>query len=624
MSLLVPVQVCAWSSAHGSQARVGRARRSGALHGARLARVPEGVRRARAHYGRALGSVLTCEHPGLRSVFGDACPACAEERRALEPEPPITIEHARALLLSLDAEGERRSFREFVIGNWRAIEPNGRPFIANRGTDALIEHLQALGDGFINRLGIACAPGIGKTSVASVAFPAWMWARNPAWRVICASYAAELAINIAGKFHRVVTSDRYREVHAQTRVVGEALKALNTSRGGYRYAVGVEGALTGFRADAGIIDDSLNAIDANSRQAMRTVNDWFDQAFMTRFDHGDDAPICVIQQRLGEHDLIAHARARGFEILELPARHEVGRVCRTSIWVDTRTIDGEILCPEIQSEKFLDEQLRVLGPRGFACQYAQRPAPREGNQFKIGMWGYHVMPGKIAGAHPRHEKARQGAPRELKYRSAMEGRMKSLDVDWGCLSIDATGGSTSETASALAIVGVVGAGEWRHVLRDYTDGPKGWKDTIAACRRSLVDFAGMTGRQRDLEVLVEKKALGQGALFEELVEAIGAGDLLYPDGTPIKAKVTYYDPTGRGDKATRATALEPDLDAGLITVEDGAGWVAPFLDEFGMFGGGASRDDRVDAVAQCIDHRRAKGKSTLTIKFPTVRSWGVR
>ena len=486
-------------------------------------------------------------------------------------------------------ERARRSFREFVRHAWHVLEPNGRPFVPNVGTDAIIEHLQALGDGRIRRLGIACPPGFGKTTLCSVAFPAWMWARRPSWRAICASHAHDLARVIAVKFWRVVSSDWFSQSFG-VQLANDAATSLMTTASGHRVALGVGGALTGIRADGGVVDDSLNAINAGSKAAVAEVNDWFDAAFTTRFDGGELSPICVVQQRLGENDLIAHVRDLGYEMLVLAARYDSARRCVTSIWEDPRTRDGEILAPEIHSEAWLEEQLRVLRPHGFATQYQQAPAPADGNRFKVGAWNWCALHEAEASAlRPR------GARRDPPY--VIERRKDdSLDLDVLCVSADATGGSKASDASALGLIIYARKGQRRFVLRDLTEGPRTFLETEQDIIRALKIAVEIAGRQPRIIVLVEKKALGQAAI-EKLQKAIADGEIEDVHGKPIVATVKAFEPQGRGDKAQRAATMEPDVDAGLIHLMDGDPAMVAFVEEFAMFPAGA-RDDRVDALSQ--------------------------
>jgi predicted phage terminase large subunit-like protein len=496
---------------------------------------------------------------------------------------------AAQLYRAARAEKSRRSLAEFVRQAWHVLEPNGRPFQSNPGTDAIIEHLQALGEGKIKRLGIACPPGFGKTTLCSVAYPAWMWARDPSWRSICASHAHELAKVIATKFSRVVLSDWYLDGFG-VRLESDAITALTTMESGRRQAIGVGGALTGMRADGGIVDDSLNAIDAGSKQAVADVNEWFDVAFGTRFDGAENAPIVVVQQRLDANDLISHVQELGYEMLILPARFEAHRRCVTSIWQDPRTEDGDILAPGIHSEAWLEEQLRVLRPHGFATQYQQAPAPREGNQFKVGMWSYCSLREQAASAlRPRG--ARTDPPHVLERRS--DG---SLDLDLLCVTADVTGGSLSTDASALGLLVYARKGQRRFVLSDFTPGPRTFLESVADIKQALRAAVEIAGPQRRVVVLVEKKALGQGAI-EKLQKAIADGELVDRNGRPIVATVKAFEPSGRGDKAQRASAMEPDIDAGLLHLLDGASWVPAFVEEFALFPRGP-RNDRVDALSQ--------------------------
>lgn len=507
------------------------------------------------------------------------------------PQPHDLACAARAELRRRAARAElaRRSFADFVRQAWHVLEPNGRPFVSNPGTDAIIAHLQAVGDGQIRRLGIACPPGFGKTTLCSVAFPAWMWAREPSWRSICASHAFSLAKTIASKFLRVVTSDWYLESFG-VELHSDAAAALETTASGARHALGVGGALTGIRADGGIVDDSLNAIDAGSKQAVADVNDWFDAAFGTRFDGGEKSPIVVVQQCLDANDLIAHVRELGYEMLVLAARFDPARRCVTSIWEDPRSRDGQILAPEIHSEEWLEEKLRVLRPHGFATQYQQAPAPREGNQFKVGMWSFCAL--RLQGASPlRPRGARPDPPYVLERRK--DG---SLDLDVLCVTVDATGGSISEDASALGLL-IYGRKDLRRfILDDRTPGPRTFLETIADIIDAIRAAVAIAGRQPKIVVLVEKKALGQGAI-EKIQKAIADGEIKDTDGRPIVATVKAFEPQGRGDKIQRAAAMEPDVDAGLVHLLDGALWVPAFVEEFGLFPRGP-RNDRVDALSQ--------------------------
>jgi phage terminase large subunit-like protein len=517
------------------------------------------------------------------------------------------IREKRAIAASI----YRESFEDYVRDGWHVFEPNGRPFVDNIGTQAIIEHLQALGDGTITRLGIAVSPGFGKSTLASIAFPSWMWTKNPAWRVITASHALDLALINANKFSRVIESDWYRDHFSiavssfedPVNLESDAVHTMITTASGVRFSLGVGGSLTGKRGDGGVIDDSLNAVDATSMLEVEKVNRWFDTAFFNRLDRGEFAPIAVIQQCLDGNDLIAHVRELGYEMLVLPARYETNRRCVTSLWADPRAIEGEILAPEIHSEVYLDEQLRVLRPHGFATQFQQRPTVRGGDRFKIADWRFCQLHGDGTPKR-RPEQARKDAALVLGWKT--DG---TLDVDFVCLSVDPTGGSTNETASNLGITVVTGKGERRFILADLTPGVCSWTQTKIALRSALIKTSDLTAWSRGILVLVENKALGPSAIGE-IEDWIGAG-LRNSVGKTIHAKVLAYEPSGKGAKDARADFLEPMVEDGLMYVLDGADWVCrpptgcneTLIDEFAAHPR-KTKNDRIDTVAQACDHYR--------------------
>jgi predicted phage terminase large subunit-like protein len=456
----------------------------------------------------------------------------------------------------------RDSFLDFVTHGWPALEPNGRPFVRNVGTDAIIEHLQAVGDGKIRRLLMAVSPGFGKSTLATVAWHLWMWTRNPSWRTICASYAYTLAAQLALRARRVMDTDFYRGFGVE--LFADRIDAMETRQGGRRYAVGVEGATTGFRADAAVIDDSLNAVNAHSDNAIRTVNDWFDVAIGTRLDRGDTAPIIVVQQCLAEKDLIGHLREQGgWEQLVLPAEFESSRRCVTCIWQDPRTIDGEMLAPELQSRAYLDEKRRTLGPYGYAAQYQQRPAPLAGGMIKA-EWFKRFTIGEVSD----------------------NGK---LALDWLTISVDPTGDAVHDGDNVGLIV-IGGKGPRRYVFEDKSRRMTGL-ETIATIKELLVAYPTCK------RVVVEKSVVGP-LIVEMLRKEVNQGSLRT---VVVEALTTHM----LGKKEQRVMAMVPALAAGLVYLLDGAPWTAEFVAEHSMFPNGA-HDDRCDALAQALAHHAEK------------------
>ena len=464
----------------------------------------------------------------------------------MNPSRPATMNRLASLprqLVAIAARAElaRRSFLEFCKQGWHVLEPNGRPLLRNRGTDALIEHLQAVGDGRIKRLGIAIAPGFGKSTFASVAFPAWMWTRTPSWRPICASHAHSLAIHIAGRARRVIESDWYRESF-DVRLTGERTDAFENQFGGKRFSMGVGGALTGIRGDGGIIDDAINAIDAYSDHVLRATGDWYDQAFSNRFDRGDEAAIVVIGQRLAEEDLLGRLFERGgFEKLVLPSEFERAHRCATSIWRDDREAEGELLAPAIHSAAHLAEQKRVQGARGYASQYQQLPMPRGGTMFQ-----------------GKHFRIIDHAPTTGRW-------VRRWDL-----------AASTDASSAYTVGGKVGLVDGRIVVADIRRGQ--W-----------------SAWERDEKILATARVDGPSVVVWMPQDPGQAGKSQKPHFAKLLHGFDVRFEIERGDKAVRAGPYSSKVEAELVDLVR-APWNRAFIDEHEAFPGGKFKD-QVDVMS---------------------------
>src|SRR5437899_18106 len=92
----------------------------------------------------------------------------------------------------------------------------GRPFFDAWHLDAMAHRLELCRTRCCKRLIITLPPRHLKSIVTSVAFPAYLLGRNPAERILCISYANDLAQKHARDFRSVVESDWYPMVFPQT------------------------------------------------------------------------------------------------------------------------------------------------------------------------------------------------------------------------------------------------------------------------------------------------------------------------------------------------------------------------------------------------------------------------
>src|SRR5271170_6611573 len=143
-------------------------------------------------------------------------------------------------LISLSLASD--SFAEFVRQAWPIVEPI-TPLDWNWHLDVICEYLEAVAVGDITRLIINLPPRSGKSLLASVFWPAWLWAKSPSLRILCASYSASLAIKLSIDRLVVITSPWFQERWAVERAYDQNQKRdrkstrLNSSHEWISYAV---------------------------------------------------------------------------------------------------------------------------------------------------------------------------------------------------------------------------------------------------------------------------------------------------------------------------------------------------------------------------------------------------
>lgn len=231
-------------------------------------------------------------------------------------------------LLQIDPRGEReaveaelckRSFARFVRRAWRECDP--APLVWGWHLDALCEHLQAVAEGYVDKLIVNIPPGHAKSMIVSVLWPAWRWARDATWRVLTSSYEIGLATRDAGKartliegawFQRHFTADKDSLTGHWEMQGDQNVKSYyaNTSMG-FRLCLSVGGKGTGYRGDALVIDDPLNALEAYSKLAREKAIRWKTETMSSRFNDQLYAEEVLIMQRLHEDDLTGYLLQHG-------------------------------------------------------------------------------------------------------------------------------------------------------------------------------------------------------------------------------------------------------------------------------------------------------------------------
>jgi hypothetical protein len=571
---------------------------------------------------------------------------------ALVEVPTADFESDRERLIEARC---RKSLFRFFIESWKecnvtksttlqlGFEPPPGSYLPDRGhIKAICDHIQwQLEDAMARRedptrtlraqnLLINCPPRSLKTIILALA-SAWAWIRWPWMQILYVSATPAMILDTARIFRDCISSAWYQRlfIHGAWTIRDDqdALSSMGNTSGGARRGFGFKAKILGQNSDWLQVDDAHDMDD--TPDTIKDACEHYDKNLSSRINDPSTGIRTAIMQRCARGDFSDHVLGHGWFHLRIPMEFERQPECRCPQcllcplgtpnafgWVDWRWTpdgpDGEVMHPRFTPE-YLAERRLVLRAHGYAGQMQQRPAPKEGNQFKIHHWRYATIDG-LELPHPRPFGAREGgATLQLKRRApdhaVAPGR---LDVDWVCLSADVTGGSSNEDASALGLVGGCGKGERRIILGDYTPGPRTWGQTMGPIKLALISLANLTAWDTRIRVLVEKKALGPAAI-DQLNEALGDG-LHDRWGRAIHAIVEAYEPTGKGDKEQRAEVMEPMHEGGLMFLLDGAEWLCvpaspgagvTYVDEFAAFPKG-QRDDRVDATSQMIDRYRKK------------------
>lgn len=298
-----------------------------------------------------------------------------------------------ALLLQIEAEECRRSFKCFVQAAWPEIEP-GRPYVAGWHLDAIADHLQAVAEGKIKRLLVNMPPRHGKSSLISVLWSVWLLLNDPSRRLLCASYAMNLATRDNVKARRLIKSPWFQERYGYLFTLmpdQDAKIKFETDKLGYRMAVSVGSSATGEGGDLLILDDAHNIDEKESDVKREAALDWFDNTWSTRLNDQQTGAMVTVGQRIRENDVSGHILENNYMgewiHLNLPAEYHLNDPCRTylptgeAFWEDPRTEDGELLWEARFPHHVIEKAKHIHGVLEYSALYDQNPIPPGGYVF---------------------------------------------------------------------------------------------------------------------------------------------------------------------------------------------------------------------------------------------------
>lgn len=452
----------------------------------------------------------------------------------------------------------RRKLHRFVKAAWPILEP-GTPFQDNWHIESICDHLEAVSRGEITRLIINMPPRFMKSLLVSVLWPAWTWANFPERRFLTGSYAKDLATRDAVQARRLMESVWFKErfgfkfrftsdQNVKTRYVNDKL--------GHRVTTSVDAAATGEGGDILVVDDPINAKEANSQQARQAAITWWRETMSTRYNDPKTGAAVIVMQRLAEDDLTGYLLGEGgWEHLCFPMRYEKKHAKTTCLgFKDPRKKDGELLFPDRFDETATARLERELGTYATAGQLQQRPTPRGGGVLKSEWFGrYRVLP-KIVKRRIYGDTAQKTAERND----------YSVFECWGL-------GEDGKIYLIDMIRGKWEAHELDKKALDFWSKHKPY-DEFKSCPLT--------------KMKIEDKTSGTGLIQN-----------LKKKGIPVEGIPRTKD------KLTRAYDGQPFLEAGLVVVPEDAPFTSDLCDETDKFTKDDSHlhDDQIDPMLDAIN-----------------------
>jgi predicted phage terminase large subunit-like protein len=242
----------------------------------------------------------------------------------------------------------------------------------------LLQHLNAVASGDLDRLAVFMPPGSAKSTYASVLFPPFYFSLHPDHSMIAGSHTAELAEKW-GRRVRNLIGEHQNLLGVGLAATSQAAGRWETSAGGEYFAAGVQGSVAGWRGDLVVIDDPVRSREDADSPTMRDKTwDWYRADIYPRLK--PRARIVLIQTRWHEDDLAGRILAEmavggdKWTVISLPAEAEADDPMGRQ--------PGEALWPEWEDLEQLERKRRAVGVREWTALYQQRPAPEEGDYFK--------------------------------------------------------------------------------------------------------------------------------------------------------------------------------------------------------------------------------------------------
>ncbi len=246
--------------------------------------------------------------------------------------------------------------------------------------------LERIEKGETKRAIIMVPPRHGKSTLATILFPAWYLGKHPDKEIITVSYSSELATDFGEKTRDMLKSPQYQAIfNTKIKADSESKQKWKTSDQGSYTSVGLGGAITGRGADLLIIDDPIkNSEEALSEVYREKIWNYYTSTLYTRLEK--NAAVILILTRWHQDDLagrlIEQMQGDGeqWDIIRFPAIADED---------DKHRKIGEALWKEKYDLQVLENIKRTIGVYDWASLYQQTPVTAENQEFKKEYFKYY-------------------------------------------------------------------------------------------------------------------------------------------------------------------------------------------------------------------------------------------
>ncbi|MBO6719074.1 MAG: phage terminase large subunit [Rhizobiaceae bacterium] len=274
----------------------------------------------------------------------------------------------------------------FVQKVFETLYPSEK-FLDSEYLEAMCRSAQVAVEAEHGRLLVNLPPRYFKSTVISVALPAFFLGHNPGKDVLVATHSAEFARLHHNQFRKVLEIGWYKGLFPDTRIDTRNNRAdeIRLARGGGRKSISVGGSAMGYGADLLIVDDLMTFQDTVSERERQSAIDFFENELFRSLNDKKRSSIIVIQQRLHEYDLTGYLLDKGgYGHLNLPVV-SVKDEEKFALYDDREYVrrKGDLLAPERDDPETVSKIRAEMTATAFQAQYMQNPMPGGSGQFNF-------------------------------------------------------------------------------------------------------------------------------------------------------------------------------------------------------------------------------------------------